>query len=97
MDFSFLFIVILMVMAVQSNNTVITLALFALLLITSAKNKFLLVAALVGGALAFVWNMPLEASIKTPLLLGGLFVVLILLVKKDSDSPAPPVGYGGYY
>lgn len=102
MDFTFLFIVVLMVLAMQSNNLTITIALFALLLITAAKNKYLLFAAIIGGVLALLWGTDFGGQYRTPLLLGGLFVILILLVKKDSESPMPAGyggmgGYGGYY
>ena len=96
MDFTFLFIVVLMVLAMQSNNITITVALFARLLITASKNKYLLVAAFVGGALALVWGTDFAAEYRTPLLLGGLFAILLLLAKKDSDSPMPAGGAGGY-
>ncbi|MFH1200248.1 MAG: hypothetical protein V1708_04220 [Candidatus Micrarchaeota archaeon] len=97
MDFTFLFIVVLMVLAMQSNNLVITVALFALLLITAAKNKYLLFAAIIGGALSLVWGSDFAGEYRTPLLLGGLFAILLLLAKKDSDSPQPAAGMGGYY
>ncbi len=93
MDFTFLFIVILMVFAAQSGLVVIGAGLFLLLLFT-AKGKLPLAAAFVGGALVFlIW-----AGYSNDLVLaGGLFVVFLLLVK--ADSGAGPAGYypGGAY
>ena len=95
MDFTFLFLIVLMILASQMGNLTLLVALFALLLLT-AKSKYLILAAVVGGALAFLWNTDIGGAYKTPLLLGGLFLVLLLLVKSDSGQPQPPAGYGYY-
>ncbi len=95
MDFTFLFLVVLMILASQLGNLTLLVALFALLLLT-AKSKYLIAAAVVGGVLAFLWNTDIGGVYKTPLLLGGLFLILLLLVKSDSGAPAQPMGYGYY-
>ncbi|MCX6768124.1 MAG: hypothetical protein NTY90_05375 [Candidatus Micrarchaeota archaeon] len=89
MDFTFLFIVILMVFAAQNGLLPIAAGLFLLLLFT-AKGKLPIAAAVVGGLLVtliFVgYNNMLVIG-------GGLFVVFLLLAK--GDSGAGPAGYAG--
>jgi hypothetical protein len=94
MDFTFLFLVVLMVLAAQSNNYTLLIALFALLLLT-AKSKYLMAAAIAGLVLSLIWTTDIAGPYKTPLLLGGLFLVLLLLVKSDNGAPQPMAG--GYY
>ena len=94
MDFTFLFIVILMLLASQSGAVIISGALFVALLV-QAKDKYLLFSALVGGAIVIL-NY-LQVLDNTFLILGGLFVVLLLLVREDSVHPQPAYGGGGGY
>jgi hypothetical protein len=92
LDFTYLFIVFLMVFAVQANQPLVALALFGLL-IAMAKSKMLILAALVGGALVLAFS----AGYTDPVVLGGGFlVILILLVKNDSPG-AMGAGPQGYY
>ncbi|MFH1751223.1 MAG: hypothetical protein ABH863_06085 [Candidatus Micrarchaeota archaeon] len=93
MDFSFLIIVVFMLLAASSGNTPIVLALFALLLVL-AKNKILVLAAFVGLVLSGIAVLDLEN--KSLFILIGLFFVLILVAKSEPATPAPYMG-GGYY
>ncbi|VVB67057.1 Uncharacterised protein [Candidatus Norongarragalina meridionalis] len=92
MDYTFLFLVILMLFAVKSGVEYIAVGIFVLLLFTS-KSKYLLAAAVVGGGIALLWysgvNLGDYGMIVT---VGGLFLVLLLIAKKESDQPQ---GYGG--
>ncbi len=95
MDFTFLIIVVLMLLAAQSNNLPIVIALFALLLV-SAKSKLLIFAAIVGLGLALFMGSDFEN--KSIYILGGLFLILVLIAKSDTGAgaQAPYMG-GGYY
>ncbi|MFH0971360.1 MAG: hypothetical protein V1835_02225 [Candidatus Micrarchaeota archaeon] len=93
MDFTFLIIVVLMMLAAQSGNLPIVIALFALLLVT-AKNKYFIIAAIIGLALSALWGLEIEN--KTIYILGGLFLILMIIAKTDVTPPAP-YGGGGYY
>ncbi len=93
MDFTFLIIVILMLLAAQSGNLPIVIALFALMLVV-AKNKYLMLAAFIGLILAGVSTLNLEN--KSIYMMGGLFLIIILLAKTDGGAP-PQYSGGGYY
>ncbi len=93
MDFTFLIITILMLLAAQSGNIAIVIALFALLLVT-AKNKYLVLAALLGLVLAFITGVEIEN--KAYYVLGGLFIIVILIAKTEPSQPSAYAG-GGYY
>lgn len=84
-----------MILAAQSGMLWVALGLFLLLLL-SAKSKLLLIAA---GVAAVLLGLSALGIAKTNyLIVGGLFVVLLLIVKKDADSPQPDQAamYGGY-
>jgi hypothetical protein len=90
MDFTFLFIIIIMLLAVKNDLNMVAVGLFALLLFTS-NNKFLLAASFVGfGLLVAVGWMNL-GNYFSWVVLGSLFIVMLLLAVKDSGKPA----YGG--
>ncbi|MBI5225388.1 hypothetical protein HY989_05970 [Candidatus Micrarchaeota archaeon] len=91
MDFTFLIIVILMLLAAQSGNLPIVIALFALMLVV-AKNKFLMLSAFIGLILAGISTLNLEN--KSIYMMGGLFLIIILLAKTDAGAPQQ---YGGGY
>ncbi|MDP2717627.1 MAG: hypothetical protein Q8P02_02705 [Candidatus Micrarchaeota archaeon] len=95
MDFTFLFIIILMLLALKSGLDLIAVGLLVILLFTS-KNKYLLVATVIGGALvALVSFTGLRTSLTDPVtlsVLAGLFIILLLLARQDSDNPQP-AGY----
>ncbi len=95
MDFTFLFITVLMVLAAQSGMLWIAAGLFLVLLL-SAKSKILLLAA---GVAALVLGLIALGGIGSNyLVIGALFIVFLLIVKKDADSPQPDQAamYGGY-
>jgi len=93
MDFTFLFIAVLMVIAMQSGLWWLAVGLLVLLFL-SAKSKLMIVAAIAGGATAGVGFL-LGPSTPPWTYLIGLFVVLVLLVKGDSAGPEAGA-YGGY-
>ncbi len=96
MDFTFLFIIILMLLALKSGLDIVAIGLFVILLFTS-KNKWLLIATLIGGGLVAVLSFTgISSSLSDPVtlaVLGGLFIILLLLARNDSESPSPQ----GYY
>jgi len=93
MDYTFLFIIILMLLAVKSNLPYIAAGLGLLLLFT-AKSKYLLIAALVGVALALAVGYVNLGEYTMWVVVGCLFVVMLLIAKRESDQPAGG-GYGG--
>ncbi|PIN96613.1 hypothetical protein COU39_00425 [Candidatus Micrarchaeota archaeon CG10_big_fil_rev_8_21_14_0_10_60_32] len=93
MDFTFLFIVILMLLAIKSELNIVAFGLFALLLFT-AKSKYLIIAALVGLALILAVGYLNLGDYQMPAIVGALFVVVLLIAKKESDQPAGGA-YGG--
>ena len=92
MGFTFMFLIILMLMAYQAGLGMIAAGLFVVTLVM-AKNKFLLAAAFIGGLalLALFLGFGDEASI---IIAGALFLVFVLLAYKD-DQPQQPGMYGG--
>ena len=93
MDFTFLFLIILMLMAYQSGLGIIAAGLFIVSLVM-AKNKYLLAAAAVGGLAlgALVLGFGSEAT----LIIGGaLFLIFLLLAWKDDNPQGPPGMYPG--
>lgn len=97
MDFTLLFIVILMLLAIQSGLKVVAIGLGVMLLIISMKNKYLFLASLVGIALiAGITFFGVGSELW--FIGGGLFLIVIILAKKESDVPAQgyyPGGGGG--
>lgn len=93
MDFTFLFIVILMLLAVKSELNAVAAGLFVILLFT-ANSKYLLAAAFVGFALAIGVGYFNLGDYSAWAILGALFVVVLLIIKKDNDAPSAGA-YGG--
>ncbi len=96
MDLTFLLITILMIIASQSGMLWIAVGLFLILLL-SAKSKLLLLAAGVAGLLLALIYLGFARD--NYLIVGGLFLVLLIIVKKDADSPQqqdPMAAYGAY-
>lgn len=97
MDLTFLFIIVLMLLAVKSGLTWIAAGLFLLLLFT-AKSKYLFVAALVGFVLAVSVKFIDLGEYSMWVIVGSLGLVLFLIAKKESDQPGPGgYGQGGLY
>lgn len=90
MDFTFLFLVILMLLAYQSGLGVIAVGLFLVALVM-AKNKYLLAAALIGGAVLAALYLGL-GDLTSWVVVIGLFAVFLILAWRD-DQPGPQ----GYY
>jgi hypothetical protein len=89
MDFTALLLIVLMLLAVQNNAYPIAIGLLALLLV-STKGKYLVAAVAVGALVAFA--SPYFSS-EPLILIGGLFLVLLLIVKGDSGGAGGPQGY----
>ncbi len=89
-DFTNLFLVFLMIFAVSANRLEIAGAIFILLLVL-AKDKALILVAIVGAAIAL--SVLLGGEINPLVVGGGLLLVLIILVKDDPASAGPQ----GYY
>ncbi|MFH1779764.1 MAG: hypothetical protein ABH803_01305 [Candidatus Micrarchaeota archaeon] len=90
MDFTLLFLVILMLLAVQSQLTGVAILLGIVLLVKSTNNKYNIAAALV-GILIVLGAMFFDLGGEFWLIAGGLFAIIILLVKGEPD---PAQGYG---
>ncbi len=87
MDFTFLFIIILMLLAVKSNMTWVAAGLAVLLLATS-KGKYLILAAVVGILVVLATSF-LGSSDYVFWVIGlGLGIVLLLLARKDAEEPS---------
>jgi len=88
-DFTNLFLVFLMIFAVSANRIEIAGAIFILLLVL-AKDKALILVAIVGAVIA----LSVLFGGTNPIVIGaGLLLVLILLLKDDGASAGPQ----GYY
>ncbi|MFQ5405871.1 MAG: hypothetical protein ACE5DI_01800 [Candidatus Micrarchaeia archaeon] len=89
-DFTFLFLLFLMLFALQTKGLeLVAIALFVILFVV-AKSKHLMIAL---GLVALVFFL-FSSGVDDPLVLGGLLLaILVLIVKKDSDQPSAQ----GYY
>lgn len=86
MDFTFLFIIVLMLLAVKSNLEWVAAGL-ALILLATSKGKYLFFAAVVGIAVVLLVNYLGNSDLNFWIIAGGLGIVLLLLAKKDTDEP----------
>ena len=89
-DFTNLFLVFLMILAVQANRPEVAAVLFVILLVL-AKSKALILVAVMGAVIAIGMFM---GEFNPMVVGGGLVIVMIILVKSESDSPGPQ-GYPG--
>lgn len=92
MDFTFIFLIILMLLAAQ--NGIMSLAVVMLILaFVTAKNRYALYGAVIAaGMLAGIYlNFFKENGAE--LLIGAVFIIFLIAVK--GDEQAPPA-YGGY-
>ncbi|MEM4255045.1 MAG: hypothetical protein QXR53_01815 [Candidatus Norongarragalinales archaeon] len=90
MDFTALFIVVLMILAAKTGLLWIAVGLGVLLLVTS-KGSYAIAAALLGIGVAAAIYFLGESDLSFYVMVGGLGVVLLILAKKESDQPS------GYY
>ncbi len=94
MDFTFLFLIILMLMAYTSGLGIIAAGLFVVSLVM-AKNKYLMAAAAIGGiALGALFLGFGEES--TIIVGGALFLIFLLLARKDDQPQMQGYPGGGY-
>ncbi len=96
MDFTFLFLTILMIMAAQSGAIVISAAIFLILLISSKDKMLLLASGVAATATIYVYLLQVKTLTDNLIIIGALFAILVILVKSDADHPQPQNPYGGY-
>ncbi|MBI3588196.1 hypothetical protein HY095_03305 [Candidatus Micrarchaeota archaeon] len=90
-DFSSLFLIILALLAFQSNLPVIGAGLVLVTLFT-AKNKFLMLAGGIGAVISILLYLGLLADITSWVVLGGLFAIFIILATRDEGAGMGPSG-----
>lgn len=90
MDFTFLFIIVLMLLAAKAQIYWLTGVLF-LLLIASAKTKLLFVVAVVGLVLAISAGTLNFGDNTIYVVVGALMLVVLLIVRGGDPKPS----YGG--
>jgi len=95
MDFTFLFIVILMLLAVKSGLTWVAAGLAILLLLTS-KSKYLILAAIVGIGVVLGARFFENSDLNFWVIAGGLGLILFILARRDTEEPSA-AGMGGMY
>ena len=93
MDFTFIFLIILMLLAAQ--NGIMPLAVVMLILaFVTGKNKYALYGAAIAGALLAGIYLNFFKENGPELLIGGIFIIFLIAVKGEDQ---PPQGYGGGY
>ncbi|MFH1056328.1 MAG: hypothetical protein V1717_00830 [Candidatus Micrarchaeota archaeon] len=88
MDFTFLFVIVIMLLAVKSGLVWVAAGL-ALILLATSKSNYLIFAAVVGIAVVVAVNYLGDSDLSFWVIVGGLGLILLLLAKKDSDQPTP--------
>lgn len=91
MDFTSLFIVVLMILASKAGLLWVAVGLGILLLITS-KGSYALAAAILGIIVTAALYFLGESDMSFYVMVGGLGLVLLLLAKKEADQPSSPYG-----
>ncbi|MBS3070341.1 hypothetical protein J4220_02430 [Candidatus Micrarchaeota archaeon] len=91
MDFTALFIVVLMILAAKSGLLWIAGGLGILMLVTS-KGSYSIAAAVIGVAVVAAVYFLGESELSFYAMVGGLGLVLAILARKDSEQPS-----AGYY
>lgn len=95
MDVTIVFVIVLMLLAVQNGMPWLAVALFVVALVAS-KNKFFIGAALIGGVVAALLYLGV-GSIAGWIVAGGLFLAFILVVMQDPGTSGPnSYGQQGY-
>lgn len=92
MDPTIIFLIVLMLLAIQNGMYWLAVLLFLVAVITS-KNKFFLGATLIGGAVGTVLYLGI-GSLAGILVGAGLFIAFLLVILQDSNSPQGSNGYG---
>ncbi|MBI5635550.1 hypothetical protein HY993_01140 [Candidatus Micrarchaeota archaeon] len=92
MDFTALFVIVLAVLAAQNGLPLMGLALVAVAVFT-AKNIFMVIAALIGAGLVGLSYVGVSDS--SYIILGGLFAIFLIIAAKSPEQPNP-YGGGGY-
>ncbi|MBI5229193.1 hypothetical protein HY991_03715 [Candidatus Micrarchaeota archaeon] len=95
MDFTFLLLVILMLLALQAGQQLIAAGLF-IILIFSAKSKLLLIFGIIGLAIATVFFLGWE-GMSSAFIIVGLFLILVVIIKVSPPEPGPEAYYPGGY
>ncbi len=97
MDFTFLFLIILMLFAWQNNMPMVALAMFVAAIVSAAKSssKLMLAGILVAAGIGVVFMLGLGTSTSL-LVVGGLFVIFIITMASDNTPQQPPYGGGMY-
>ncbi len=93
MDFTFIFLIILMLLAAQNGIMALAVVMLILAFVT-AKNRYALYGAVVGAGLLLGTYFNFFKENGPELFIGGIFIVFLIAVK--GDEQAQP-GYGGGY
>lgn len=98
MDFTFLFLTVLMLFAWQSNMPMVALALFLVAMVSAFKsaNKILLAGGLVAACLGVVLYLGI-GELSGMIVVGGLLLILIITMMADNAPPQYGAGGGGMY
>mgnify|MGYP001558836460 CR=1 FL=1 len=89
MDFTFLFIVMVLLLSVQTRQYTVAFAMFILLLFAS-KNKKLIIASVAGLGIALVYFL---GDAYSPFILIGMFVILVVIAKTSPQEQDPSQMY----
>jgi len=87
-DFTNLFLVFLMILAMQANRPEVAAAVFVILLVL-AKSKALILVAVVAAVIAIGMAM---GEFNPFIVGGGLMLIMVILFKGESEQPQQ-----GYY
>lgn len=93
MDFTFMFLIILMLLAAQNGIMALAVVMLILAFVT-AKNRYASYGALVGAGLLAGIYLNFFKENGPELLIGGIFIIFLIAVKGDDQPQA--YGGGGY-
>jgi len=91
MDFTFIFLVILMLLAAKNGLFELAGALLILAGVT-AKNKYSLIGVLIAAALLAALWLGIVKETGPEIIIVGVFIIFLISVKGD-DQPPPGYGY----
>jgi len=89
MDFTFIFLIILMMLAAKNGMYELAAAMLVLTFVT-AKNNYAMFGAVIAGALLAAMWLGIIKEGPEPIIVG-LFIIFLIAVKSDDKPP----GYGG--